>query len=117
MPLGTHSRHTSYQLTEALCPLFTRVCVALVRQLANKAIVMDGMDVAKQQAVHDQLMDNSLGLVINCLNFDFIGTNPDESIEEVRGCLCWLLLLFNERCARGGAVGVGGWGGGQLHRC
>ncbi len=80
---------------------------------------MDGMDVAKQQAVHDQLMDNSLGLVINCLNFDFIGTNPDESIEEVRGCLCWLLSLFNERCARGGAVGVGGWGGGgqQLRRC
>ncbi len=41
---------------------------------------------AKQQSVHDQMLDQSLSLVINCLNFDFIGTNPDESIEEVR-CL------------------------------
>ena len=44
---------------------------------------MDGLDMAKQQAVHDQLLDQSLNLVINCLNFDFIGTNPDESIEDV----------------------------------
>ena len=52
---------------------------------------MDGMDPAKQQAVHDQLVDNSLNLVINCLNFDFIGTNPDESIEEVRVCMRFAL--------------------------
>ena len=66
------------QLQRSTSPLDCLWC-----QIANKAIVMDGLDVSKQQSVHDQLLDQSLNLVTSCLNFDFIGTNPDESIEEV----------------------------------
>lgn len=55
-------------------------------QLANGLINMDGLDPPKKAQIHDQLMDNALNLVINCMNFDFIGTNPDESVEEVCAC-------------------------------
>lgn len=44
---------------------------------------MDGLPPERKSAIHDQLLDNSLNLVINSLNFDFIGTNPDESVEEL----------------------------------
>jgi len=35
---------------------------------------------SQQQAI---LADQSLRLLVRCLSFDFIGTNPDESIEDV----------------------------------
>ena len=45
--------------------------------------IIQGSIGVSDPTLEDQVLDNSLKLVINCLNFDFIGTNPDESSEEV----------------------------------
>lgn len=34
-------------------------------------------------ALEDQVLEQALKLVVNCLSYDFIGTNPDESADEV----------------------------------
>lgn len=45
-------------------------------------IIQGSMGVS-DPALEDQVLQNALQLVINCLQYDFIGTNPDESAEDV----------------------------------
>jgi exportin-7 len=67
----------------------------LVRRISINLISSHGFLVAnpQQQAI---LGDQALSLVVRCLDFDFIGTNPDESTEDVgtiQAPTSWRLVL------------------------
>ena len=51
-------------------------CFSFVFQVACREIKLEGFDPAKASAMEDQLLDNAFQLAINCLSYDFIGTNP-----------------------------------------
>ena len=66
----------------ALLDVF-EVALSMVNQIATRAIALDSLPPQEAPRVHDMLLEQALTLLLGCLSFDFIGTNPDESADEV----------------------------------
>uniref|UniRef100_A0A6U5ELX6 Importin N-terminal domain-containing protein n=1 Tax=Corethron hystrix TaxID=216773 RepID=A0A6U5ELX6_9STRA len=72
----TQHRKTSVSFRDVCLLKIFQLGLTTLRQLQTRAITGN----AQQEAA---IGDQSLGLCVRCLNFDFIGTNPDESAEDV----------------------------------
>mmetsp|Transcript_22610 Transcript_22610/g.49084 ORF Transcript_22610/g.49084 Transcript_22610/m.49084 type:complete len:1118 (-) Transcript_22610:1693-5046(-) len=72
----TQHRKTSVSFRDTNLFKVFQLGLTTLKQLQTRAIVAD----PRQEAV---LGEQALSLVVRCLNFDFIGTNPDESTEDV----------------------------------
>mmetsp|Transcript_50614 Transcript_50614/g.98983 ORF Transcript_50614/g.98983 Transcript_50614/m.98983 type:complete len:1106 (+) Transcript_50614:331-3648(+) len=72
----TQHRKTSVSFRDVCLLKIFQLGLTTLRQLQTRAI--NGNQ--QQEAT---IGDQSLGLCVRCLNFDFIGTNPDESAEDV----------------------------------
>jgi len=55
----------------------------LVQQPILFAILLTHNSLVANQSQEETLGEQALSLTVRCLNFDFIGTNPDESTEDV----------------------------------
>ncbi len=66
----------------ALLDVF-EVALSMVNQIATRAIALDSLPPQEAPRVHDVLLEQALTLLLACLSYDFIGTNPDESADEV----------------------------------
>lgn len=63
---------------------FRDVCLFKVFQLGLTTLKqLQQRQIAASQNQEIILGDQALALLVRCLNFDFIGTNPDESVEDV----------------------------------
>eukprot|EP00586_Coscinodiscus_wailesii_P002586 CAMPEP_0172484254 /NCGR_PEP_ID=MMETSP1066-20121228/11629_1 /TAXON_ID=671091 /ORGANISM="Coscinodiscus wailesii, Strain CCMP2513" /LENGTH=1123 /DNA_ID=CAMNT_0013248627 /DNA_START=273 /DNA_END=3644 /DNA_ORIENTATION=+ len=63
---------------------FRDVCLFKVFQLGLTTLKqLQTRQIAASQTQEVVLGDQALALTVRCLNFDFIGTNPDESVEDV----------------------------------
>lgn len=72
----TQHRKTSVSFRDVCLFKVFQLGLTTLKQLQTRAIVAD----PRQEAI---LGEQALSLVVRCLNFDFIGTNPDESTEDV----------------------------------
>jgi len=72
----TQHRKTSVSFRDVCLFKVFQLGLTTLRQLQTRAIAAD----QRQEAL---LGSQSLALTVRCLNFDFIGTNPDESTEDV----------------------------------
>lgn len=61
---------------KALLNIF-EIALGILNQLASCELSID------DPALADSYADEAFGLVTKCLTYDFIGTNPDESSEEI----------------------------------
>ena len=67
----------------ALLPVF-EISLSMLNQIATRSIpVDDGVAPADHARTEGILQELALSLLTACLNFDFIGTYPDDSAEEV----------------------------------
>lgn len=66
----------------ALLPIF-EVALSLLDKIATRSIALESLPPQDAARLDNALLEEALSLVIACLGFDFIGTNPDESTEEV----------------------------------
>jgi len=59
--------------------------LSMLHQLATRQTLstLSSMPPQEAAALHEGLLEQSLRLLQACLNYDFIGTNPDESMEDV----------------------------------
>lgn len=72
----TQHRKTSVSFRDVCLFKVFQLGLTTLKQLQSRAIVAN----QRQEAI---LGEQSLALTVRCLNFDFIGTNPDESTEDV----------------------------------
>lgn len=72
----TQHRKTSVSFRDVCLFKVFQLGLTTLKQLQTRAIVAD----QRQEAI---LGEQALALTVRCLNFDFIGTNPDESTEDV----------------------------------
>ena len=72
----TQHRKTSVSFRDLCLYKVFQLGLTTLRQLQTRAIAAD----PRQEAI---LGEQALSLTVRCLNFDFIGTNPDESTEDV----------------------------------
>jgi len=72
----TQHRKTSVSFRDVCLFRVFQLGLTTLKQLQTRAITAD----PRQEAV---LGEQALALAVRCLNFDFIGTNPDESTEDV----------------------------------
>mmetsp|Transcript_20342 Transcript_20342/g.38262 ORF Transcript_20342/g.38262 Transcript_20342/m.38262 type:complete len:1118 (-) Transcript_20342:416-3769(-) len=72
----TQHRKTSVSFRDVCLFKVFQLGLTTLKQLQTRAITAD----PRQEAI---LGEQSLSLTVRCLNFDFIGTNPDESSEDV----------------------------------
>mmetsp|Transcript_12963 Transcript_12963/g.18933 ORF Transcript_12963/g.18933 Transcript_12963/m.18933 type:complete len:1115 (-) Transcript_12963:105-3449(-) len=72
----TQHRKTSVSFRDVCLFKVFQLGLTTLKQLQTRAIVAD-------QAQEQSLGEQALRLTVKCLNFDFIGTNPDESSEDV----------------------------------
>lgn len=72
----TQHRKTSVSFRDVCLLKVFQIGLTTLKQLQTRAITAD----PRQEPV---LGEQALGLCVRCLNFDFIGTNPDESTEDV----------------------------------
>lgn len=73
----TQHRKTSVSFRDLCLYKVFQLGLTTLRQLQTRAISTAD---ARQEAA---LGEQALSLTVRCLNFDFIGTNPDESTEDV----------------------------------
>ena len=88
------SAHAHTRTTCCLWHLSHCACLCLPRRFPSlpplppaaltmlRQIMMNSLGVTDPN-LEDQVLDQSLKLVINCLSYDFIGTNPDEATDDV----------------------------------
>ena len=57
--------------------------LSMLNQIATRQIKLDGMAPLDAAKMHNSLLMDSLKLLSATLNYDFIGTNPDDSTEDV----------------------------------
>lgn len=72
----TQHRKTSVSFRDTCLLKVFQLGMTTLKQLQTRAITAE----PQQEKV---LGENSLALIVRCLSFDFIGTNPDESTEDV----------------------------------
>eukprot|EP00978_Attheya_sp_CCMP212_P036794 scaffold169478_cov55-Attheya_sp.AAC.2 len=72
----TQHRKTSVSFRDVCLFKVFQLGLTTLKQLQSRAISAE----PKQEAI---LGEQALSLTVRCLNFDFIGTNPDESTEDV----------------------------------
>mmetsp|Transcript_24863 Transcript_24863/g.58336 ORF Transcript_24863/g.58336 Transcript_24863/m.58336 type:complete len:1123 (+) Transcript_24863:355-3723(+) len=72
----TQHRKTSVSFRDVCLLKVFQLGLTTLKQLQTRAISAD----PQQEKI---LGENSLALTVRCLSFDFIGTNPDESTEDV----------------------------------
>mmetsp|Transcript_11656 Transcript_11656/g.18039 ORF Transcript_11656/g.18039 Transcript_11656/m.18039 type:complete len:1117 (+) Transcript_11656:131-3481(+) len=72
----TQHRKTSVSFRDVCLFKVLQLGLTTLKQLQTRAISAN----PQQESI---LGEQSLSLVVRCLNFDFIGTNPDESSEDV----------------------------------
>jgi len=72
----TQHRKTSVSFRDVCLFKVFQLGLTTLKQLQSRAISAD----PRQEAI---LGEQSLSLTVRCLSFDFIGTNPDESTEDV----------------------------------
>ena len=72
----TQHRKTSVSFRDLCLFKVFQLGLTTLKQLQTRAITADN----RQEVI---LGEQALGLAVRCLNFDFIGTNPDESTEDV----------------------------------
>ena len=79
----TQQRKVSVSFRDvALLEVF-EVALSMLNSLATRAISFDALPPADVPRVHEMLLDNALSLLLGCLTYDFIGTNPDESTDDL----------------------------------
>ncbi|KAL7436784.1 hypothetical protein ACHAXM_005335 [Skeletonema potamos] len=72
----TQHRKTSVSFRDLCLFKVFQLGLTTLKQLQTRAITAD----RRQEVI---LGEQALSLTVRCLNFDFIGTNPDESTEDV----------------------------------
>jgi len=72
----TQHRKSSVSFRDVCLFKVFQLGLTTLKQLQTRAIAAN----PQQEAI---LGEQALGLTVRCLNFDFIGTNPDESTEDV----------------------------------
>lgn len=72
----TQHRKTSVSFRDLCLFKVFQLGLTTLKQLQTRAITAN----PRQEVI---LGEQALGLTVRCLNFDFIGTNPDESTEDV----------------------------------
>jgi len=72
----TQHRKTSVSFRDVCLFKVFQLGLTTLKQLQTRAIAAD----PRQEATLGEL---ALSLTVRCLNFDFIGTNPDESTEDI----------------------------------
>jgi len=65
----------------ALLPIFESA-LTMLNQVATRAIALDGLPPAEAARVEDKIMEEALQLLVACLSFDFVGSNPDEDVAD-----------------------------------
>ena len=79
----TQQRKVSVSFRDvALLEVF-EVSLSMLNSLATRAISFDALPPNEAPRVHEMLLDNALSLLLGCLTYDFIGTNPDESSDDI----------------------------------
>lgn len=71
------------------------ISLTILNQLACRSISLEGYEPAKREATENQLLDQALQLAVACLRYDFIGTNPDESAEDVGASVFFCFCFFS----------------------
>lgn len=66
----------------ALFPVF-EISLTMLHQVATRSISTSRLPPAEADRAEDMLLELTLSLISSCLGFDFIGTSPDESSEEL----------------------------------
>lgn len=66
---------------QALLEVF-EISLSMLNNLATKAINLTGLPASEAERIENMLLDQSLALLLGCLNYDFIGVLPDESADE-----------------------------------
>lgn len=59
------------------------IALAILNQVATRQLPLSGMDAGTANHVENKILEQALALANACLGFDFIGTNPSESTENV----------------------------------
>ena len=67
---------------ESLLQVF-EVSLQILSQIANRSLSINGQNASNEPQREQQILDQALQLCRNSISYDFIGTNPDESAEEV----------------------------------
>jgi exportin-7 len=79
----TQQRKVAVAFRDAALFQIFEVSLSMLNQVATRSIALADLPPQDAARVEDTLLDEALSLVIACLGYDFIGTNPDESTEEV----------------------------------
>ncbi len=100
--------------------------LSVLNQVATRSLGLGSMSQQEAVAIEDKILSQALSLASECLSFDFIGTNPDESSEDVGTIqvpstwrdkfqspdhLCMLFSLYHG--AATGSIRLRGAAGGQ----
>lgn len=60
------------------------ISLKMLHQIASRKISFGGSDPAQESQLEGQVLEQALKLCLACISYDFIGTSPDESSEDVR---------------------------------
>ena len=59
------------------------LALTVLNQVATRSLGLGSMSQQEAAMIEDKILSQALSLASECLSFDFIGTNPDESSEDV----------------------------------
>lgn len=82
VPILQHRKVAVSFRDTCLFPIF-EIGLSMANQIATRSVGLDGLQPREAAVLEDSMLDLTLSLLTQCLSYDFIGTNPDESSEEV----------------------------------
>lgn len=58
------------------------ISLTMLNQVATRSIALDALAPADAERVESKILEESLQLLVACLSFDFLGSNPDEDVAD-----------------------------------
>ena len=74
----TQHRKVAVSFRDASLFQVFEISLSMLNQVATRSIDLSALRPDEASVVEDKIIDESLALVTACMNFDFLGSNPDE---------------------------------------
>jgi exportin-7 len=78
----TQQRKVAVSFRDASLFQIFEISLSMLNQVATRSIALDALPPEQAAKTEDKIIESSLQLLISCLSFDFLGSNPDEDVGD-----------------------------------
>lgn len=78
----TQQRKVAVSFRDASLFQIFEISLSMLNQVATRSIALDALPPHEAAKTEDKIIEYSLQLLISCLSFDFLGSNPDEDVGD-----------------------------------